>query len=154
MADLITREHVHGLKLFDWALAHGPDYTKLAAQGAVVGGVLSLAVGPRFERGSVQHFAKYGAAGAAIACAGALVLFEIGKRVSDRSHEAIADASARGGFEVSGDFEDEEEFVGRGLGHRGFGRQGFGHQDFGGGDAEVPQPPFPHHPPFGHHGRW
>ena len=106
MAD-ITREHIKGLHIFDWALAGGPDYTKLAVQGAVVGGVLSLVMGKPWERGNLGHAAKYGAGGAAIAVVGITALFGIGKLISERSHEGVAEAVTRGEFE-SGEFEPLE----------------------------------------------
>ena len=99
MADLITHQQLKGLHLFDWALAGGPDYAKLAVQGAVVGGVLSLVLGRPWERGRIGHAAKYGAAGAAAAVVGIAAVFEIGKLVSDRSHDAVADAVTRGAFD-------------------------------------------------------
>ena len=100
MTDLapITPAHVEKLHAFDAALAEGPDWVKLAVQGAVVGGVLSLVSGFPLERGSAGHAVKYGAAGAAIALGGVFALFQIGRMVSERSHEAVAEAAVRGDF--------------------------------------------------------
>jgi ABC-type Fe3+ transport system substrate-binding protein len=109
MADIITREHLKGLHLFDWALAGGPDYAKLAVQGAVVGGVLSLVMGRPWERGNFAHTAKYGLGGAAVAVVGVTALFGIGKLVSERSHEAVAEAVTRGEFEGGEYYEPQYE---------------------------------------------
>ena len=98
MADILTTEHVKHLSAFDRALAEGPDYGKLAVQGAVLGGVLSLAFGDRGDRGTLKHAANYGVAGAGLATLGIFLLFQAGKAVSERSHEAVAEAAVRGAF--------------------------------------------------------
>jgi hypothetical protein len=97
MADL-THEHLQALHLFDWALTEGPDYKKLAVQGALAGAVLSLLVGRPWEKGKLGHALVYGASGAAAATLGATALFAVGRAVSDRSHEALAAAATAGEF--------------------------------------------------------
>ena len=98
MADL-THQHLQALHLFDWALAEGPDYAKLAAQGAIAGAVLSLLVGAPWKKGKFGHAFAYGAVGAGAAMAGTSVLFAVGRAVSDRSHEALAAAATAGEFQ-------------------------------------------------------
>lgn len=109
MADIITREHIKGLHIFDWALAGGPDYTKLAVQGAAVGGVLSLVMGKPWERGNLGHALKYGAGGAAIAVVGITALFGLGKLISERSHEGVAEAARVGLVGADAAYEPEYE---------------------------------------------
>jgi hypothetical protein len=136
---------------FDWMLAHGPDYPKLGVMGAVAGAVVSLAAGKKSDRGEVGHALKYGAAGAGVALGGVFLLFQAGKLISQRSHEALATGPSalppavgygRGGF-------------GRGGGRGGFGHHGFGHHDHHrddqGGDDQDQDQGMPH-PMRMHHG--
>lgn len=141
-------DNVHApLSEFDRLLAHGPYYEKLAMQGALAGGIVSLFAGKSEARGNLGHALTYGIAGTGLAIGGAFILFQFGKFVSDRSHEAVA----------AGEFAGWHG--GHGHGH-GFGRgqQQFGQQQFGqqfgqqGDDDDQPPPPQQWHPH--HHGRW
>lgn len=153
MAD-ITTEHVKHLSIFDRALAEGPDYGKLAVQGAVLGGVLSLAFGQREDRGTLTHAANYGVAGAGFATLGIFLLFQAGKVVSERSHEAVAEAAVRGAYGHQ-HHHHAPHMTGWDLFHDVFGAK----DPFHGGRQEAhwehhhqleEHPGFQHHPEFHH----
>lgn len=82
----------HPLSEFDRLLAHGPYYEKLALHGALAGGLVSLFAGKPEARGNLGHAAAYAVAGTGLAIGGAFLLFQFGKFVSNRSHEAVAEA--------------------------------------------------------------
>ncbi|HYX20814.1 MAG TPA: hypothetical protein VFA98_08220 [Thermoanaerobaculia bacterium] len=84
----------HPLSEFDRLLAHGPYYEKLALHGALAGGLVSLFAGKPEARGNLGHAAAYAVAGTGLAIGGAFLLFQFGKFVSNRSHEAVAEATA------------------------------------------------------------
>lgn len=111
MAAPITETHIKSLADFDLALARGADYKKLALQGAAVGAVASLFLGGRGNKATLGHAVKYGAYGAGAAVVGIFALFEIGKIVSGKSHEAVAQAVTSGDFETGFDrFRGPEHF--------------------------------------------
>jgi hypothetical protein len=116
MAD-ITPAHVPALHEFDRLLAHGPHYQKLAWQGALAGGVLSLFMGSAGARGKLGHAAAYAVAGTGFAIGGGYLLFKLGEFVSDKSHDAIA-GEFRSGWH--GSFGRQED---RGWDHHGWGRR-------------------------------
>ena len=82
--------HVPQLSEFDRLLAHGPYYERLAMQGAIAGGVVSLFAGKSETRGNLGHAITYAVAGTGLAIGGAFILFQLGKFVSERSHGAVA----------------------------------------------------------------
>jgi hypothetical protein len=127
------------LSEFDRLLAHGPYYEKLAMQGAIAGSLVSLFSGKPEARGNLGHAVTYAIAGTGLAIGGAFVLFQFGKFVSDRSHEA-----------VSGEFAGWRGGRGR-FGRGQQGQQQFGQQD---GDDDQQPPPQQWHPHHHGHGRW
>ncbi|HTR02525.1 MAG TPA: hypothetical protein VMN82_04955 [Thermoanaerobaculia bacterium] len=91
MTDIV---HVPQLSEFDRLLAHGPYYKKLALYGALAGGAVSLFAGRHEARGNLGHAVSYAIGGTGLAIGGAFLLFQFGRFVSERSHEAVEEAAA------------------------------------------------------------
>ena len=100
----INEDHLKSLAAFDHALSRGPDYAKMAVGGAVVGVIFGFFGGKKSGRSKVGSVAKNAALGAGAGAVAAFGLFEIGKIVSDRSHNVVATAATKGEFAVSFSF--------------------------------------------------